>query len=61
MEWCSMPFCDVCGDEVERVYTCKDCETIFCGDCGDTKARLCMYCVEEDEEEEEEYEDESYN
>ncbi|MFB0543805.1 MAG: hypothetical protein ACETVR_03390 [Candidatus Bathyarchaeia archaeon] len=48
-----MPRCEVCWEEVDTTYTCKECEIKFCGECGDPKKRLCMYCLEEEEEKEE--------
>jgi len=44
-----MPVCGICEEDVDKVYTCKECDTAFCEDCGDIKKRLCMYCVEEEE------------
>lgn len=51
-----MPECEVCFEEVGRVYTCKNCETVFCDECGDPKRKLCIFCLEEEEEGEEEEE-----
>ena len=43
-----MPVCDVCEEEVEKVYTCRDCEARFCEDCGNPREMLCTWCIEED-------------
>ena len=43
-------FCDVCGEEVDKVYECKECGTMFCADCGNPKKMLCSFCLEEEEE-----------
>jgi len=45
-----MPVCEICYEEVDEVYTCKECGIKFCADCGDPKKKLCRYCLEELEE-----------
>ena len=49
-----MPTCDLCGEEVEKVYVCEDCGVRFCEDCGDSETKLCEDCIEYEEEEWEE-------
>lgn len=51
-----MPKCEVCYEDVDKVYVCKSCGTEFCVDCGDPKKKLCVLCIEEEGEEEEEKE-----
>ena len=51
-----MPKCEICYEDVDKVYTCKECGAEFCVDCGDPKKKLCVLCMEEEEEEEEEEE-----
>lgn len=54
-----MPVCQFCGEEVDRVYQCKRCDILFCGECGSVSDSLCLYCLEEDEDnEDEDYEEE---
>ena len=49
-----MPRCEICGEEVSKVYTCKECEIVFCEECGDPEQGLCMLCLSEGKNEEEE-------
>jgi len=53
-----MPKCEICYEDVDKVYTCKECGTEFCVDCGDPKKKMCVLCMEEEEEEGEEEEEE---
>ncbi len=59
-----MPECEICGEEADKLYTCKSCGAKFCEDCGSPIEKLCEFCAEEDDvdeeldEEEEEDEDE---
>jgi len=53
-----MPECEICGEEVRRVYTCKSCDGHFCSECGSTTEMLCIDCLEEQEEDLEEEEEE---
>jgi len=41
-----MPVCEICGEVVDRVYTCTDCGVEFCKDCGDPdpKKGVCALC-----------------
>jgi hypothetical protein len=41
-----MSVCEICGKVADRVYTCVDCGTKFCKDCGDPdpKKKLCALC-----------------
>ena len=41
-----MAVCDICGREVEKVYTCKNCGKHFCKNDGDTKMMLCVECMD---------------
>jgi len=58
-----MPRCEICYEDVDRVYTCKLCQTEFCEDCGDPRKKVCALCLDEgeegelEEEEEEEFEE----
>jgi len=45
-----MPKCQICGEEEDKVYTCKKCGTIFCEWCGSTDDILCINCMEDDDE-----------
>lgn len=49
-----MPKCEICYEDVDKVYMCKTCGTEFCVDCGDPKKKICILCIEEEEEEEDE-------
>lgn len=40
-----MPICEICGMEVQEVHVCAECETRFCDECGDVKAKLCYDCM----------------
>ena len=40
-----MPICEICGMEVADVHVCVECETKFCDECGNVKARLCYDCM----------------
>jgi len=53
-----MPRCEICYEDVEKTYTCKNCKLEFCEECGDPKKKLCMLCLEEEEEENEDEEEE---
>jgi|GEM_PF-1226220 len=59
-----MPKCEICYEDVDKVYTCKLCGVAFCEDCGDPKRRICALCIDEEEGEEEdldeEHEDEEF-
>jgi len=41
-----MAICDICGKEVDRVYTCKKCGKHFCKDDGDIDEMLCSECMD---------------
>ena len=43
-----MPVCEVCYEDMETVYRCKDCGTLFCSECGSVKEELCLYCLKEE-------------
>jgi hypothetical protein len=45
-----MPFCAMCGEEVEHITRCKTCRDTFCSDCGAPEEKLCIYCLEADED-----------
>lgn len=49
-----MAICDICGKEVEKVYTCKRCGKKFCKDDGDIEAMLCVECMDKVVEKQEE-------
>ena len=53
-----MPACEICENEVDEVYTCKECGSKFCANCGDPERSLCEDCLAYEEEAygEEEYE-----
>jgi predicted nucleic acid binding AN1-type Zn finger protein len=53
-----MPECEVCGEQVDKVYKCKNCGTRFCEDDGSVSEKLCIYCMEEDTGEEEKVDEE---
>lgn len=55
-----MPVCQFCGEEVDKVYQCKRCDILFCGECGSVSDSLCLYCLEEDEDNEDEDYEEDY-
>ena len=50
----SVTECEICGEEVAGVYTCKRCGVLFCRYCGSPSENLCIDCLEEDVDEEEE-------
>ena len=50
-----MPECELCGEEVSRVYECEVCGIIFCKNCGSTSDKVCIDCSTEEPAEEEEY------
>ncbi len=45
-----MPICDICGKEVDEVFTCKGCGAHFCKDDGDAKLGLCINCINKEAE-----------
>lgn len=51
--------CEICGEDVRRVYECEECGVLFCKDCGSPSDRLCINCSEV-EEEKEEYKEEKF-
>lgn len=62
--------CEICGEEVSKIYVCKECGTLFCAECGSPSEKLCILCTAEEEDEEydeeewknvKEEEDEEYN
>ena len=53
-----MPRCEICYEDVDKTYTCKNCKVEFCEECGDPKKRICILCLEEEEQEEDEEEEE---
>ncbi len=44
-----MPECEICGEEADKLITCKTCGTKFCEDCGSAVEKLCEFCAEEEE------------
>ncbi len=52
-----MPECEICGEEADRLITCKSCGTKFCEDCGSPMEKLCEFCAEDDEFSAEDVED----
>jgi hypothetical protein len=44
-----MPECEICGEEVEKVYRCKVCGVNFCEFCGSIEKMLCSDCMDEEE------------
>jgi hypothetical protein len=59
----SMPVCEICGMEVQKVYECTECEAKFCEECGDLKAKLCFDCIgwEESDIDNNEWDDQDLN
>lgn len=51
----SPPECEICGEEIARLYKCKKCDASFCEDCGSISEGLCIDCLEENPEEEEDW------
>jgi len=47
-----MPECEICGEQVNKVHRCKNCDALFCAECGSISDKLCTDCLEEDEDEE---------
>jgi len=45
-----MPECEICGEEVAKVYKCKQCGVLFCANCGSSSQGLCIDCSEGEEE-----------
>jgi len=45
-----MPRCEICENEVSKVYKCKSCGTRFCENCGDPEKLLCEDCLAFEEE-----------
>jgi len=45
-----MPICDICEEEVDKVYKCETCGAEFCETCGSVSQMLCEYCSEEEED-----------
>jgi hypothetical protein len=52
-----MPECEICGEESDKLITCKNCGAKFCEDCGSPIEKLCEFCAEEEEVDEEDLED----
>ena len=46
----TMPICDLCGEQSNKVTKCKVCEEVFCADCGNAEEKVCLYCDDEDED-----------
>ncbi|WP_457555261.1 hypothetical protein [Candidatus Pyrohabitans sp.] len=44
-----MPTCEICGEEVEEIYSCGVCGYHFCANCGDPASGECEFCMEEEE------------
>ena len=59
-----MPVCTLCGEDVEKVTECKECNARFCAFCGDHDDKICDFCFDEDSidyDEDVEYDDEDWN
>jgi hypothetical protein len=41
-----MPECGICGENVEKLFTCKKCGIKFCENDGSPEAKLCIKCSE---------------
>lgn len=52
--------CQKCGEEVDELKTCMECENGVCLNCMDYMENLCLDCAFEAEEEDELDEDEDY-
>ncbi len=52
-----MPECEICGEEADKLITCKSCGAKFCEDCGSPIEKLCEFCAEEEEFNAEDVED----
>jgi hypothetical protein len=44
-----MPECEICGEDVETVYRCKNCDASFCEYCGSRVEKLCIDCLDKEE------------
>ncbi len=57
--------CEICGEKKPKIFTCAECGTRFCDECGYPDKELCMDCggteveASEDSAEEELEEEES--
>ncbi len=40
-----MLICEICGNVVDKLYTCKSCGVKFCENCGDPERGLCEDCL----------------
>ncbi|MCW1301281.1 MAG: hypothetical protein QW507_01880 [Candidatus Nanoarchaeia archaeon] len=45
-----MPRCEICSNEVSKVYKCKSCGAKFCENCGDVDKLICEDCLAFEEE-----------
>jgi hypothetical protein len=45
----TIPECEICGEEADKLTKCKSCGAKFCEDCGSTIEKLCEFCAEEQE------------
>ncbi len=41
-----MAVCDICGKEVDKVFTCKECGKHFCKNDGNVELMLCVECMD---------------
>ncbi|VVB74236.1 Uncharacterised protein [Candidatus Tiddalikarchaeum anstoanum] len=37
--------CDICKKGKRKVYKCKECNQLFCDECGDAKQPMCEFCI----------------
>ena len=41
-----MDKCEICKKEIEELFQCNSCNTLFCTSCGDNTRALCNDCSE---------------
>lgn len=42
-----MPICEICEENAEMLFRCKNCNLNVCSNCGDPSSQVCDFCQEE--------------
>ena len=41
--------CSICNKKNNKLYTCEECSSKFCPNCGDNKREWCNLCLQFEE------------